>query len=357
MPEINIPDVFLHSEDKSSSIDTDSTEATLSSQRSVPSLNMDDVDISDIESESIPTLKVDEGLKLYDGARVTAEQAIYTLVSWFSSYPGVNKSAFSRLLYILHSFILPAENNLPPTYADLMKSIRPFLSPVKDYHCCVNDCVVFHDSHAGEYADLSKCPECDEDHYEPGTVIPRKRFKYMPLENRVRRLFANEKTSQLLQTHSSGESSVVCDIHQSEAWNSWYSTAGVFKGDHRGLSFAICMDGLNPFSREKSSYTTCPLVQAIEHECVTTLDTVYYYNINNMTEVLTTTVKNFVLSWIVKDVQNNVGLERECFIFVSIMNCQCIEMHDVINQYIDIRVGVLRFTWTSVQSSEHYRTR
>ena len=108
----------------------------------------------------------------------------------------------------------------------------------------MNDCVVLRDSQTGEYADLSKCPECDEDRYEPGTMIQRKRFKYMPLENRVRRLFANDRTSQLLQTHSlSGlsVSSVVCDIHQSETWKSWYSPTGVFKGDHHGLSFAITL--------------------------------------------------------------------------------------------------------------------
>ena len=38
---------------------------------SVPSLNMDDIDIPDIELGNIPNLKVDEGLKLYDGAPVT----------------------------------------------------------------------------------------------------------------------------------------------------------------------------------------------------------------------------------------------------------------------------------------------
>ena len=116
--------------------------------------------------------------------------------------PGLSESAFNRLLYILHTFILPAENNLPTSYADLLKLLKPDLCPVMDYHCCINDCVVYCDSGDHEYAGLSKCPECDEDRYETGTMIPRKRFKYMPLENRVRRMFANKITSQLLQIHS-----------------------------------------------------------------------------------------------------------------------------------------------------------
>ena len=118
-----------------------------------------------------------------------------------------------------------------------------------------------------EYANLSKCPECDEDRYEPGTMIPRKKFKYMPLENQVRRLFANKTTSQLLQSHSMPNSSntddMINNIHQSPAWKSWYNSTGVFQGDQRGLSFCICMDGLNPFSREKNAYSTCPIVLMI----------------------------------------------------------------------------------------------
>ena len=144
--------------------------------------------------------------------------------------------------------------------------MQPFLSPIKDYHCCVNDCIIFRDSDAGEYtyAKLSKCPICDEDRYECGTSIPRKRFKYFPLENRVRRLFSNPKTSQMLQNHMLSESSdsssnVINDIHQSQVWRSWYSPTGIFTGDNRSLSFAVCMDGLNPFSRERSSYSVCPM--------------------------------------------------------------------------------------------------
>ena len=85
----------------------------------------------------------------------------------------------------------------------------------------------------------------------------------MPLEERVR-LFANKEMSRLLQSHSSPDSStpqhIVNSIHNSEGW---YGPTGAFKGDHRGLSFAVCMDGLNPFSREKNSYSTCPIFLVI----------------------------------------------------------------------------------------------
>lgn len=34
---------------------------------------------------------------------------------------------------------------------------------------------------------------------------------------------------------------------------------GVFNGDNRAVSFAICADGLNPFAKDKNTYSMCPI--------------------------------------------------------------------------------------------------
>ena len=111
---------------------------------------------------------------------------------------------------------------------------------------------MFHKAHIGDYENLFKCPECDEERYQPDTTILRKRFKYLPLEMQIRRMFADQKTSQLLQSHGepnlkSTDSNKTNSIHQSEDWKDMYSLSGIFEGDSHGLSFAICMDGLNLF--------------------------------------------------------------------------------------------------------------
>ena len=139
--------------------------------------------------------------------------------------------------------------------------MQPFLSPVKEYHSCVNDCVIFRNSTAGEYEKLTKCPKYGENRFKPGSTIPRKRFKYLPLGTRIQRLFGNAKTSQLLQSHNTGNShqKVTDSIHSSEAWKTWYGSDGQFEGDSRALSFAVCMDGLNPFAIEKNAFSMWPI--------------------------------------------------------------------------------------------------
>ena len=43
---------------------------------------------------------------LFTGAKLSSLEATTLLVSWFSMFPSMSKEAFSRLLYLLHSYII-----------------------------------------------------------------------------------------------------------------------------------------------------------------------------------------------------------------------------------------------------------
>ena len=225
--------------------------------------------VSDIEfedpfsGEEVEFMPKCSSENLYSNSLLSVVQAVTLLMSWFSAFPGMSKESFSRLLVILHAFLLPPGNILPTTYSSALKLLKPYLSPVKEYHCCVNDCVLFRNSSRGAYEKHVKCPVCNEPRFLSHGKIPRKRFKYMSVVTRLHRYFSNSHTSELLQNHwqCSGEHSneIVTSIHQSPAWHEWYSPSGVFKGEHRSISFALCTDGLNPFSHEKTQYSMWPI--------------------------------------------------------------------------------------------------
>ena len=88
---------------------------------------------------------------------------------------------------------------------------------------------------------------------ENGTS-PRKLFKYMSIETRLRRLFANSKMSELMQSHRKPQTDKISSIHESEVWNELYSDDGTFGGDDRAIALGLCADGLNPFTKEKNSF-------------------------------------------------------------------------------------------------------
>ena len=153
---------------------------------SIPNIELPPIGFEDVPDSESGSFLSDESTKLYTNSSLTTIKAITILLSWFSSFPGISKSAFSRLLFILGRFILPENNTLPKSYTDAVKMIKGLMVPTVEYHCCVNDCLLYRDGSQGNYAKLTECPKCGENRYT-STNTPRKTFKYIPLEQRLKR--------------------------------------------------------------------------------------------------------------------------------------------------------------------------
>ena len=200
-------------------------------------------------------------IPLYDNAQVTLLHALKQQLGWFSSHPSVSKEAFSDLLYTLHHQLLPHGNCIPDSYDGAMRVVGDCLVKPKIVQCCPNDCVAFQ----GELADLVRCPKCGSQRYVRNKV-PAKSFTYLPIGPRLVRLFQNPSVSEMIQSHSSylkENTGTVFDIQQSRAWKKAYSSDGIFEGDARGLSLALCADGVNPFHGNHVQYSMCPIVLAL----------------------------------------------------------------------------------------------
>lgn len=204
----------------------------------------------------------DDAPSLYPNSALTSIQAVTILISWFSAFPGISKRSFSRLLKILHSLFLPKGNTLPTSYTEAIGLLKPYFNTVKEYHCCINDCILYRDTERQQYKSLCRCPVCGEDRYKPDSLIPRKIFKYYPITNRIKRMYGNSCTSQLLQSHgrSKDVATPTNSLHNSKAWRDLYANTGMFHGECRSLAFALCLDGVNPFAKEKVSYSMCPML-------------------------------------------------------------------------------------------------
>ena len=83
-----------------------------------------------------------------------------------------------------------------------------------------------------------------------------KKFKYLPLLPRIRRMFLQEHCSLA----SPSEHSSLQDIHEKDMWKGMFAFNGRYKGDPRVLSLSLCTDGLNPFSKERTSYSIWPIM-------------------------------------------------------------------------------------------------
>ena len=196
---------------------------------------------------------------LYEGTSTTVLHALIKHFHWFSEHPGISKESLSSLLSMEQSY-LPPGNKLPPTYDAALNVIEPYLVQPIVFHACKNDCIIYRK----ECAHLSECPKCGNSRYIHDSKIPVRHFTYLPLKPRLTRFFGSSNLASALQSHVQLPfSKSISDIQQAKAWKEAYSSTGVFKGDPRGVSLALCTDGVNPFAHNKVSYSMWPIMMTI----------------------------------------------------------------------------------------------
>ena len=225
-------------------------------------------DVSDITAALLSGEQphsVDEAINasplLHSSLTSSLFETLVHLFDWFASHPSLSKEAFSKNLKMWHS-ILPEGNLLPTSYQEAYKMIKPYLDPEVIFDVCQNDCILFR----GEYKDSASCPKCKESRFKAGK-IPKRTFHYLPLGPRLVRNYGAKDISYLLQSHggenlalqNSGPHSM-SDIHDSPTWKEAFSADGAFKGDPRGVGLSLCLDGLNPWSKNKANYSMWPIV-------------------------------------------------------------------------------------------------
>ena len=95
--------------------------------------------------------------------------------------------------------------------------------------------------------------------------IARRTFHYLSLGPRLVRSFGRKEISHLLQSHggeigTQGNGEVMRDIHDSSKWKEAFHVTGTYGGDPRGVALSLCLDGLNPWSKNKCNYSMWPIV-------------------------------------------------------------------------------------------------
>ncbi|PPR05894.1 hypothetical protein CVT24_006642, partial [Panaeolus cyanescens] len=123
------------------------------------------------------------------------------------------------------------------------------------YDCCVNSCVCF----VGPYANLTKCPHCNEDRYTPRKT-PRNHFDYLPLIPRLTAMMSNATQANLMSYRSKVErrEGIVQDVFDGTHYTTLCKTPipdqDVFHfSDPRDIALGLSTDGFGPHRRRKKT--------------------------------------------------------------------------------------------------------
>nr|AAX95502.1 Transposase family tnp2, putative [Oryza sativa Japonica Group]AAX96710.1 transposon protein, putative, CACTA, En/Spm sub-class [Oryza sativa Japonica Group]ABA93033.1 transposon protein, putative, CACTA, En/Spm sub-class [Oryza sativa Japonica Group] len=134
---------------------------------------------------------------------------------------GWSDSSFNDLLVLLKK-LFPQLNSLPTSTYEVKKLICPLSLGVRKIHACVNHCILFRK----EYEDLDRCPTCKSSRYKTSRIqsegqdvalddveefdpckdsnkkkIPQLVMWYLPVKDRLKRLFSNSRDAELMRWH------------------------------------------------------------------------------------------------------------------------------------------------------------
>lgn len=156
--------------------------------------------------------------------------------------------------------ILPEDNLSPASYYEVQKLVAGLGLPYQVIDVCIDNCMIYW----REDENRKSCRFCRKPRYQEtsGRVpVPYKRMWYLPLTERLKRLYQSERTAGPMRWHAehtaNGEISHPSDA---EAWKHFQSVYPDFAYGPRNVYLGLCTDGFNPFGKHGRQYSLWPVI-------------------------------------------------------------------------------------------------
>ena len=177
---------------------------------------------------------------------------------------GMSESYFDQLMTLVHD-MLPPDNVLPKSTAEMKKFLKVFGFGYDVIHACKNDCILYRK----QYAELVCCPRCSESRWERDKHtgeekkgVPCKVLRYFPIKERFKRMFRSKRLAEDLCWHFNNATEDGSMRHpvDSLTWVQANDKWPEFAAEARNLRLGLSTDGMNPFSIQNTKYSTWPVL-------------------------------------------------------------------------------------------------
>ncbi|CAA7029818.1 unnamed protein product [Microthlaspi erraticum] len=156
--------------------------------------------------------------------------------------------------------ILPEDNLAPTTFSAVEKLVSGLGLPYQMIDVCIDNCMIYWK----EDAKFLACRFCGKPRFQNtgGRVrVAFKRMWYLPLADRLKRLYQSERTARAMRWHqdhsSDGE---IAHPSDAEAWKHFQTVYPSFASESRNVYLGLSTDGFNPFGRHGRQYSLWPVI-------------------------------------------------------------------------------------------------
>ncbi|XP_013650497.2 uncharacterized protein LOC106355020 [Brassica napus] len=158
--------------------------------------------------------------------------------------------------------VLPQPNKSPESYYEMKKLTKALGLPVLKIDVCEDNCMLFWK----EDKDLVVCRFCGKDRYHQnhgkGKKRPKQRMFYMPITERLKRLYQLEETAAQMRWHAEHESPEGEMHHPFDgaAWMHFNKVYPDFTEESRNIYLGLATDGFNPVGMSGEAHSVWPVI-------------------------------------------------------------------------------------------------
>jgi len=156
--------------------------------------------------------------------------------------------------------ILPEDNLSPATYYEIQKLVLGLGLPYQMIDVCIDNCMLYW----RRDVDRTSCRFCHKPRFQKTsrkTKIPYKRMWYLPITDRLKRLYQAKHTAEAMRWHgehnSNGE---IAHPSDAKAWQHFQSVYPSFASERRNVYLGLSTDGFNPFGSHGRQYSLWPVI-------------------------------------------------------------------------------------------------
>jgi len=145
--------------------------------------------------------------------------------------------------------LLPEPNLAPGSYYEIQKLVSSLGLPYQMIDVCVDNCMIFW----RDTVNLDACTFCQKPRFQVTSGksrVPFKRMWYLPITDRLKRLYQSERTAGPMRWHAEHSSDGnISHPSDAEAWKHFNSMYKDFANEHRNVYLGLCTNGFNPFGK------------------------------------------------------------------------------------------------------------
>ncbi|KAG7529824.1 Transposon En/Spm-like [Arabidopsis suecica] len=195
---------------------------------------------------------------LYDGCREGQSQlSLASRVMQNKADHNTSESCVDSVCQMLTDF-LPEGNQATSSHYQTKKLMCNLGLPYHTIDVCQNNCMLFWKEDEKE----DQCRFCGAQRWKPmdygvqrrRTKVPYSRMWYLPIGDRLKRLYQSHKTTAAMRWHAEHKSKEGEMNHPSDAaeWRYFQSLYPLFAEEPRNVYLGLCTDGFNPFGMSRN---------------------------------------------------------------------------------------------------------